>query len=635
MSNQKIAREILPLLGGEENVKDVTHCVTRLRLTLKDNEKADKAGIQAIQGVMGATVNGGQFQIIVGDKVSDVHSEFIKLLGNRQVADDSSSASGSKGFKGILNSFFNVISSIFAPIIPAIIGAGLLKGIITLLSSFELVSLESSTYKLLSVFADAAFYFLPVLLAFSTAKKFNANQYVAGAIAGVLIHPNLGALLNGESPVTLLGIPITSVIYASSVLPIILGVWFMSYVEKILKRIIPKVLQSIFLPLLTLLIVSSIILIALGPAGTLIGNGIAVGFISLYMNYGWLAGLLLGGFYPLIVITGMHYGFLPVMFQSLSKYGVDFIMGIAVAANSGQAGATLAVYLKTKNKEFKAVAGTAALNAIIGITEPALYGVTVKLKKPLIAAAIAGGLGSAVMGWFKVGATGIGTGPIAGLPFFFGSTFLYFLIGCAVSFVVGFVLTLIIGFEDIPERKEAVAVSSNNTITGTIESDPRAPVTVQFNNLDRVQPILSPIHGEVVELSQVSDPAFAAGMMGKGIAIRPTTGRAVSPVKGTVATVFKKKHAIVVVADSGAEILIHIGIDTVKLNGQHFETHVEVGQHVEAGDLLVEFDIEQIKKAGYDTVTPIIVANYNDYVDVNAESIGSIDEKDPLMKVIG
>lgn len=630
-SNEQIAKEILPLLGGENNIKDFTHCVTRLRLSLQDNNRADKGAIESLTGVVGTTIVGDQFQIILGDRVEGVYSEFSKLVGERQSSNRDNSSSRPKGFKGMFSGFLDAISSIFVPIIPAIIGAGLLKGIIIFLMFFELVSTESIGYQLLNIFSDGAFYFLPILIAFSSARRFNANQYVAASIAGILVHPSLGPLLNGDSGVSLLGIPVTPVSYASTVIPIILGVWFMSYVEKGLKRILPKILHTIFLPVLTVLIVVPFILVAFGPLGVLVGNGLGEGFVSLYMNYGWLAGLLLGVLYPFLVLTGMHVGLLPVMLQSLSKLGLDYTMGIIAASNSGQAGATFAVYLKTKNKEFKAVAGTAALNAFIGITEPALYGVTARLKKPLIAAAIAGGLGGGVMGWFKVSATGAGTGPIAGIPLFFGATFVYYLLGCAISFVVALITTLIIGFEDIPERKDVAEPSTSSSEEG----DEEKTETAKFDNPDRIQTIVSPIHGEVVELSQVSDPAFAAGMMGKGIAIQPATGRAVSPVAGTVATVFKKKHAIVVVSDGGAEILIHVGIDTVKLNGQYFTTHVEVGQHVEPGDLLVEFDIESIQKAGYDTVTPIIVANTNDYLDVVPQSTGNIDEKSPLLQVVG
>ncbi|MQR85208.1 PTS beta-glucoside transporter subunit EIIBCA [Bacillus megaterium] len=630
MEHANLAKDILDLLGGKKNVKSVTHCVTRLRLTLYNDALANKDKLEKTNGVMGTNIGGGQFQIILGNKVSDVHDEFVKLVNN----DKQNIQEGySEEKKKVLDRVLDTISSIFAPVIPAIIGAGLLKGILVILTSMNLVSSKSDMYQLLTVFSDAAFYFLPVLLAFSAAKKFNCNQYIAGTLAGILLHPTLVAIMNKGTYMSFFDIPIKPAIYSSSVLPIILGVWFMSYVEKGLIKVIPRVLKSVLVPLLTVLIVAPVVLIALGPLGTIIGNGLGAGFIYLYLKFGILAGLLLGGFYPLIVITGMHYGLLPVMFQSLSKYGVDYIMGIGVAANAAQAGATLAVYLKTKNKDFKGVTGTAALNAIIGVTEPALFGVTLKLKRPLIAAAIGGAIGGGIMGAFKVGSTGIGTGPLAGLPLFFGATFIYWVIGCIVSFVVGLILTFIIGFKDIPSEKENrsdTEASDNSLYKNEVAASQEASLPTATGSHN----IFSPITGKVVKLSEVNDPTFSQELMGKGIAVEPEVGRAVSPVNGVVTTLFKTKHAIGLVADNGIEVLIHIGIDTVNLDGKYFSAHIQQGDRVEVGNLLVEFDIEKIQKAGYQTVTPIIITNTPSYTKIKGIENETVKERESLLEII-
>jgi len=626
MEHTKLAKDILDLVGGEKNVKSAVHCMTRLRLTLYDNALANRAKLEKINGVMGTNIAGGQFQVILGNKVSHIHKEFVELLGGegQQVQ-----SGGSVEKKKIVDRFLDTISGIFAPILPAIIGAGLLKGIIISLTFMNAVSTKSDMYQLLTVFSDAAFYFLPILLAFSAAKRFQCNQYVAGALAGVLVHPSLVAIMNKGIYMHFLGLPIKPSSYASSVLPIILGVWLMSYVEKGLIKVVPQVLRTILVPLLTLLITAPVVLVALGPVGTLIGNGLGAGFIYLYSKFGILAGVLLGGFYPFIVLTGMHIGLMPVMLQSLSKYGVDYIMGIGVASNSAQAGATLAIYLKTKNTDFKAVAGSAALNATIGITEPALFGVTSKLKRPLIAVAIAGALGGGIMGAFKVGATGLGTGPLAGIPLFFGATFIYYVIGCVVSYVVAFILTSIIGFEDIPvDVQEAADEFDQKEMENRVAND------VKPNHMNKNQEVYSPIHGKTFKLTDVNDAVFSKEMMGKGIAIEPVSGRAVSPVNGVVATIFNTKHAIGIIADDGAEILIHIGIDTVQLGGKYFTSYIKEGDKVKVGDLLVEFDIDKINEAGYQTVTPIIVTNTAKYTDIATTGSETVKEGDPLLSLI-
>ncbi|GGP08488.1 beta-glucoside-specific PTS transporter subunit IIABC [Oceanobacillus neutriphilus] len=619
MNDNQLAKEILKLSGGEKNISNVTHCVTRLRLSVNDTKEIKTEDLKALPHVLGVNIVGSQLQVILGGKVHAVHDAFVPLVNT---SNENQEPGKKEGKQNLVSRFLDTLAGIFVPIIPAIIGAGLLKGIIIFLMFYELVSTDSDLFKFLDVFSDAAFYFIPVLLAFSSAARFKANPYIAVAIAGILIHPNLIAMMDESASLSFLGIPIAHASYASSVLPIILGVWFMSYVEKWLTRFIPQILKTILVPLLTLLIVAPVILAVLGPIGTITGNAIGQGFIDLYMSYGILAGAILGATYPFLVIMGMHVGFTPVMVQSLSKYGVDYMMALFVASNSAQAGATFAVYTKTKNKNFKALAGTAALNAFIGITEPALFGVTARLKKPLIAVSIGGAIGGAFAGAFHVEAAGMGTGPIAGIPLFLGNTFIYFVIASIISLVIGFVLTLVIGFEDVPEANAGVIDTSN--------TDSKVPEEI-VTNIIADQKILSPITGEVVPLNQVNDKVFSQKMMGEGIAIQPNVGKVVAPFDGAVEMVFETKHAIGLKSYDGCELLIHVGLDTVELKGEHFKAHVESGQEFKAGDLLLEFDIGQIKKAGFEITTPVIITNSSAYQSITDTDQAEIKAGDMLM----
>ena len=475
---------------------------------------------------------------------------------------------------------------------------------------FDLAPVTSDLYRLLSIFSDAVYYFLPFLLALSTATHMKCNKYVAMGIAGILLHPDLITMMSSQDAIQLFGLTINKASYSSSVLPIILSIWLMSYVEVFLTKWIPNVLRTILVPLFTILIVAPITLIIIGPIGTLISTVLASNFLTFYLHYGVIAGAIFSGFLPFMVLLGIHNGFSPVMVQSLASYGVDYLMGLNVASNSAQAGATFAVFTKTKNKDFKSLAGTAALNAIIGITEPALYGVTTKLKKPLIAVMIGGAVGGGIAGYFGVTATGMGTGPIAGLPLFLTNTFVYFVISCAVSFVLAFILTIIIGFEDIAE--EATKVISVESVQSQL--------------------IYSPLKGEIISLEAVKDQVFSTHMMGDGIAIIPNDHHVYAPFDGTVEAVFATKHAIGLKSKQGCELLIHIGLNTVEANGTGFTYHVAKGDKVTQGDLLIEFDQDALHQAGYDLTTPVIITNTNYYKQIKTLAKGKIESNAALIQ---
>lgn len=625
MTNQELARQILNNVGGPDNVQSRTHCITRLRLIVSDLSLVNEEAIKKLP-VMGTNTIGNQFQVIIGPKVTDVYKEFAALTPEEK------STEAPQEKKSLISNLLDTLSGIFIPILPAIIGAGLLKGILIMLMFFNVVSTDSTTYQLLSVFCDAAYYFLPMLLAVSTAEHLKCSKMVAMSLAGIMLHPDLITLFSSGEPVTFVGLPVTAASYQSGVLPIILSVWMMSYVEKGARKIVPDVLKTLFVPLLTLLISAPIALIIIGPAGTIVSDVIATNFLAFYRKFGLLAGALYGGAAPILVLFGIHNGFVPVMVQSLSTYGVDYLMGMNVASNSAQAGATTAIFLKSKNPEFKSLAGTAALNAIIGITEPALYGVTSRLKKPLIAVCAAGAVGGAIAGFFRITATGMGTGPIAGIPLFLTDTFIWFIVSCLISFILAFGMTWMMKFNGVPEM-EAPAQSSAES--GETNKSSETLKTEKKNTEYLAEPdahpysetLVKPAKGSVLPLSQVKDQVFASGMMGPGAALRPESGEICSPVDGTVAMIFPTGHAIGLISNQGNEILIHIGMDTVTLEGKGFEVFAKPGQRVRQGDLLIKADLDYIQKQGLDITTPVVITNSDENLTVTVKE----DPNDEIM----
>ena len=620
MTNKELASKILELIGGKENVSACTHCITRLRVTIKDFSKIKEAEIQKLPGVMGTNTVETQFQVILGPKVADVFFEFEPLVGSK------TGGSEAKEKKSIVSMLLDTFTGIFTPILPAIIGAGLLKGVLLGLMFAGALSSDSEAYKILMVFSDAAYYFLPMLLAASTAIHFKCNRYVAMAVAGVMIHPDMVTMLTDGTTHHLLGLPITSTTYGSTVLPIILTVVAMSYIEKFLAKIVPSILRTILVPFCTLLITGSLGLLILGPIGSIVSNVIASNFLTFYVNYGIIAGAIFSGLFPLMVLLGIHNGFTPVMVQCLSTYGVEYLMGLNVASNSAQAGATFAVSLKTKNKDFKSLSGTAALNAILGITEPALYGVTSKLKRPLIGVCIGGAVGGAIAGFFHVSATGMATGPIIGIPLFLTDTFIWFVVSCAVAFAVAFAIVMVMGFEDVPEHEYDEGFASDEKKVDETPVSTGAPSTVAGTEIG------SPLTGEVIALENLKDKVFSSKTMGDGIAIEPTEGKVYAPFDGVITVTFPTKHCIGLHAENGCDVLIHVGMDTVELDGKYFEYRVAQNQKVKKGDLLLEFDLTKIVEAGYPVTTPVIITNTDEYTAIAKTAASTISRGDFLLK---
>ncbi|MEK4661164.1 beta-glucoside-specific PTS transporter subunit IIABC [Priestia sp. FSL H7-0729] len=621
MSQEKLAKEIIELVGSEKNVESLVHCATRLRFVLKDDAKADKAKLEKTEGIIAVKENGGQFQVVVGNKVPEVYSA-IGQISN--ILDDSSGKEKpSKKAKG-LGGIIDVISSIFAPLLGVMAGAGILKGLLLIASNIGWLETTETTYTILYAAADSLFYFLPLLLAVTTARKFQGNMFVAMTIAGALIYPSIVALKAEGTPTDFFGIPVILMNYSSTVIPIILAVIVMSKLEKYFNKTLHDSVKNFVTPLFLLVIMVPLTLLVFGPFGVYVGNAIAAGLVAAFGFSPLLAGAVMGASWQLLVIFGIHWGLIPVFINNVAVYGQDGVKPAATASIFAQTGAAFGVMLKTKNKKLKTLAGSSTLTALFGITEPAIYGVTLPLKRPFIAGVIGGAVGGAIIGQAGTLAFASGAPGLLTLPIFYGpggQGFPGLILGIVVSFVVSAVLTYILGFKDPVEEEETKSDSTSS-----------AQQPARTTNASDEE-VFSPIQGTVVELSEVPDPAFASGAMGKGIAIEPAVGRVVAPFDGTVTVAFKKKHALAVVSDTGAEILVHVGVDTVKLDGQHFVSHIKEGDRVQAGDLLLEFDIAQIKAAGYHTVTPIIVTNSANYEEVIPQATGQVDTKDLLLKL--
>jgi PTS system beta-glucosides-specific IIC component len=623
----QLAVDVLRGVGGEENVRSVTHCATRLRFQLKDRDKADKAAVEATKGVITVVEAGGQFQVVIGNTVANVYES---IIGHSNVA-VGAEGGGAKG--GLLARAIDLITSIFTPFLWVLAGTGLLKALLAVVVRFVPEFAASSTYAILFTAADAVFQFLPVLLAVTAAKRFGANVYVAIALASALIYSatipviagadgatqTLQAFAAGGGALTFLGIPVVMISYLSAVIPTILAIYVQSHLERGLNRVLPEALRNFLTPMLVVAILVPLTFLAIGPAADIVGSGLSAG-----VNWFWnlspvIGGALLGGLWQVFVIFGVHWGFVPVMIQDLVAQGYSLLTGPLFAAVLAQAGAGLAVFLKTRNKELKEVAGPATISGFAaGITEPLIYGVTLRLKKPFIYAVIAGGIGGAIAAAGGSAAEGfVLPGAITLTATMNIGNFTLQLIGSTVAIVLAFVLTMVLGFKDIPSA-EAAAGPDAEVDPGEVPSE--------------VITLPTPVAGQVVPLAAVPDKVFSSGAVGSGLAVVPTEGRVHSPVTGTVVTVMP--HAYGIKADTGVEVLIHIGLDTVNLKGEHFTPRVAQGERVHAGDLLAEFDIDGIVLAGYNPMTVVLVTNHTRYAAVVPVAEGTLTSKDLVLEVV-
>ena len=608
-TNKEIAVRVLDAVGGKENVNSVVHCATRLRFKLKDEGKADTNRLNQDDDVIQVVQSGGQYQVVIGSHVSDVYRELTGVAN----FDGESEKSAEK--RNPLNQLIDIISSIFTPFLGAMAGAGVLKGFLTLAVTMNWLAADSGVYTVWYAIADGLFTYLPVMLAFTAAKKFKTNEFLAVSLAMALVHPSITELA-GQT-LSFVGIPVIigASAYTSSVIPIILAVFLQSYVERFFKKVIPSFLQIICVPLAAFLIMAPVTFIVVGPLGTIVGNLLGSGYDAIYNLSPILAGAIMGGLWQVFVMFGMHWGFVPIAMVNLTQFGFDTMVPMLLPAVLAQGGAALAVFFITKNVKLKGLALSSTITSLFGITEPTVYGVTLPLKKPFIAACISGAIGGAIVGFSQVKNYTFGLVSLLSLPSFIPqdtqdmSGLIAAAIGTAVAFGAAFVLTFVLRFEDQP----------NPADTDTEKSKVPAPSTTN----ERVV-LSSPLAGRVVPLNEVKDQVFSSGAMGKGIAIDPANGTLVAPADGTITTLFPTGHAIGLTTTDGVEILMHIGMDTVELEGKGFEIFVKQEDQVKKGDLLVKFDLSLIKEAGYSTVTPIVVTNtpnYLDVLDMNQEDV--------------
>lgn len=609
MDYKKTAQEILKLVGGEKNVASVTNCMTRLRFNLNDAKNADVEAIKKIKGVQGVVTKNGQFQIVIGTDVGNVCNE-IKKLGKFE---ENAAADGEKD-TGIIAAFFGTLTAIFQPIIPALAGSGMIKALLALLVAFKLVDPGSQTYQIFNAFGDALFSFMPFILAFSAAKRFKCNPYVSAVLAGVLLHSSFTGLNTGD-PVHLFGfIPVTMISYGGSVVPILLIVWVQSYIEKIANKVSPKPVKIFLAPMITIIVTGIIGITIAGPLGNLIGQVIAIGFNWLNDYAGWVIPVLMGTFCPFFVMTGMHYCFAPIQTIQYATLGYGTILGPGMlASNIAQGTAALVVGAKSKNKDLKQLGFSSGVTGLMGITEPALYGVNLRLKKPLYASMIGGcvaGLYAGITGIHTFSST---TAGIFALPVYIGGESFSNVINAAVTIIISMVVTaiatLIIGFDD---PKEEITDDVIEEKEKTLAKSEGIKITID-----------SPVEGKIIPLSEVKDEVFSNEIVGKGAVVVPEKGEIHAPVEGEIASVFDTGHALGMVTKDGVELLIHIGINTVELKGKYFQIHAKQGDHVKKGDLLLSFDIDGIKNAGYDVTTPILVSNTSDYMDILAKQEGT------------
>ncbi|WNS46689.1 beta-glucoside-specific PTS transporter subunit IIABC [Paenibacillus sp. MMS20-IR301] len=629
MKHQETAQQIVEKVGGVSNVKSVYHCVTRLRFELKDNNKADQAALKKLDMVMGTNISGEQFQVIIGNDVPKVFDEMVKAYpALKQSSEGGKKEDGKK--QNVILKIFETIAGVFAPMLPAITAAGILKGLLALFVTLGWLTAGTDTYRILSAIGDGVFYFLPILISFSAARKFGSNPFIAVGVGAALMYPDMGALLSSGNPVSFLHIPVTAVSYGSSVIPALLAIWLLSYVEKTVDRFIPASLKLLLVPLISLLVMVPVTLIAIGPLGTFIGDGLSGGINWLLNEGGLFAGIVLGGAMALIIMTGMHYALVPVIISNLATLGFDKFLPLTYISNMGQAGATLGVFFRAKNKKLKSVALSTSFTALMGVTEPAMYGVNMKYKKPFIAAMIGSAAGGGFALAFGAKAYALaGNGGIPGLPGLVGQTFWYAFGGMVIAFAVAAVVTVMLGIEEEADDAEQI---SGSIAAKPAEQAPAAPIEVE------AEPALAtadstayaPMTGKAIPLKEVNDPTFGDELMGKGIAFVPTAGELVSPVSGTVMNVFKTKHAMVIRNTEGMELLIHVGINTVKLRGQFFEAHVQAGDVIQAGDKLLTFDLAQIAKS-YDITTAMVVTNTADYKQILPLKLGAVSIGEPVL----
>lgn len=604
------ARELVKELGGDSNITNVTHCATRLRFILKDESIVDSGKVTKIPGVITTVQAGGQYQVVIGNHVKDAFDFVMELI-----TVDESQAGASENKAGLFSRLIDIISSIFAPFLYTLAACGILQGILGIFVALNAIDTAGGTYQILNFVSWTAFTFLPVLISITASKKFGVNTYAAVVIACALVCPDYINMVNAGEPVYFLGMRVQLLSYTSSVIPIILAIWIASYVQKFFDKHLPIVVRNLFSPMFTITIMVPLTLLAFGPIGNTVGGAIGGAYNYLYGLSPIVAGMIVGGLWEVLVIFGVHWGITPVTVGNYAALEYDTFTGLQASAVFAQAGAALGVFLKTKDKDLKGVSLSAAITGLFGITEPAIYGVNLRLKKPMICGCIAGAVAGAVAGGFNAVSWGYNMPGVATIPAYFKAghmgQFLGFLLSILIAFVLGIILTWIVGFEDTAKETEAEAKEPVKELTAETENT--------ASEAEGTFEIACPVKGMVIPVSEVKDEVFASKGMGDGVGIIPSDGNVYAPFDGTVEAVFPTGHAVGLSAN-GVEALIHIGINTVELDGEGLQVKVQQGDCVKKGDLLVTFDKAFIEEKGYDSTVIFILTDMGDEGQLETET---------------
>lgn len=622
MDWKETAKLITERVGGKSNIRGATYCTTRLRLTLADESLANDDAVSEVPGVISVVHASGQYQIIIGNRVPRVF-QAMQELG---ILDQAAAPEPEKKKKSIPAAMMDALLGSMTPVIPAVIGCAMMKVLLVLLPMLGVLTSESMTYQVLTVIGDGSFYFLPILVAASAARYFKANLFLSITIAGILIHPTLQTLFSSGDPVSLFGIPVTAANYPYSILPAIIMAWVLSKVEKAVDRITPAITKTFLDPMLIVLICAPIALWVVGPAGAIAGDALSGALVWIQENLGWLAVGIIGGIYPVLVLFGMHHVLTPIAIASLSSLGFETIVMVAqLGANLAQGGASMAVALRSKNKNMRQTAAAAGFSALVaGITEPAMYGVTLRLKRPFIAVLIASFTSGCFAGLMQLKSFSTACpGLVTTIQYIEADrpiSILYIALTCVIAIAVSFVLTLILGFCD-PESASAETAP-------TAAAPAAQPLTTERRLVD------CPMDGKLIPLGEVADETFASGVLGAGVALEPTDGTVYAPFDGTVETLLDSHHAIGLRSTDGVELLVHIGRDTVALNGQHFTAFVKVGDTVKKGQRLLACDLDAVRAAGYDITTPVIVTNTDEFLDIVPVQQPAVKHGDRLLTIL-
>ena len=638
---ETLAKEILNSVGGRDNVNSLTHCITRLRFKLKDESKAQDEVLKSMEGVVTVMKSAGQYQVVIGNQVQDVYEQIVPLLH----AEQSQTVQSAEKEK-LLDRFVDIISGIFQPILGIMAACGMIKGVNMLFMTLGLYAETSGGYRIINAIGDALFTFLPLFLGYTSAKKFGLKPMVGLVIGGIMCYPGIqSSALSGSleplytmfegtmfaSPVYIdfFGIPVISMDYTSTVIPVIFIVYFASKCEKLFSKIVPDLVKFFFVPMLTLLVALPIGFLLIGPVATFGSKIIAETIISIRNVSPMLAGGLVGLTWQILVIFGLHWGFIPVYINNIVTKGYDNVMMPFFACTFATSAVILVIMMKTKDRKMKELCLPNFISGIFGVTEPGIYGILLPLKKPFIISCIAGGIGGAFYGFcnfrkFSMGGMGIFEFPAMMEPDGSWGNLLVAGSGVLLTMLVAVILMLLF-------YKEKDCGESNRAI---IDTDKDAASMKNETTLLEVIAVWSPVKGEVLELQQVEDAAFSAGILGKGCAIVPTEGEIYAPVDGVLTTLFPTKHALGITSDDGVEVLIHIGLNTVQLNGEGFTAHVQQGARVSRGQHLLSFDLADVKSKGYCLQTPVIITNTKDYLEILSTMQKEVVPDDVLLHVM-